>query len=59
MPECNLQLLTIKEVAQRLAVSVDTIRRLAEARKFPQPVRVGRSVRWRMADVEAYLDRGL
>lgn len=49
-------LIDVDEVARRLAVSAQTVRRLVAAGQFPAPIRVGRSVRWRLADVEAWID---
>jgi prophage regulatory protein len=51
-------LLTLDDVARDLAVSVRTVQRLVAAGEFPTPIRItpGR-VRWRRADVDAWLDR--
>jgi predicted DNA-binding transcriptional regulator AlpA len=59
-PGC--QLLTIKDVSAMLKIHARTVWRLsalAEAGQgsFPKPLRLGeKTVRWRLADVEAYLD---
>ena len=52
-----MQLHTISEVAQRLAVSSPTIRRLIARAELPT-VRVGRCLRLRDDDVEALIRRG-
>lgn len=48
--------LTVRQVADRLAVSVPTVWRWARERTdFPKPHRLGAaSTRWRLADVEAW-----
>ena len=50
-------LLTIKEVAAYLNVSVRTLERELSAGTFPQPVRIGRLRRWRQEDIDQYLER--
>jgi prophage regulatory protein len=50
-------LLTAREVAARLSLSCRTLYRLIQRGQFPRPVRVGRrGVRWRVSDVQRYLD---
>ena len=45
--------LDAQAVAKLLAVSVRTVRRMAERQELPAPVRIGpRLVRWRLADLE-------
>jgi excisionase family DNA binding protein len=51
-------LLTADEVATMLNVSERTLWRLLSAGKVPQPVRFGRSTRWKAAEVTAWIDRG-
>jgi predicted DNA-binding transcriptional regulator AlpA len=57
----SLKLLTVKELAAALGIHERTCWRLAalaEAGRgdFPRPVRIApKTIRWRMADVEAYL----
>ena len=57
----HLKLLTVKELAGALGVHERTCWRLAAMAEagqgdFPRPLRIGpRVVRWRPADVEAYL----
>jgi len=56
-----VRLLTVKELAAALGIHQRTCWRmaaLAEAGQgdFPRPLRIGpKTVRWRLADVEAYL----
>jgi predicted DNA-binding transcriptional regulator AlpA len=60
MPD-QLKLLTAKELAAALGVHERTCWRLAAMAEagqgdFPRPLRIGpRLIRWRLADVEAYL----
>ena len=57
------QLLTVRDVANRLRIHAGTVWRfvaLAEAghSDFPRPLRLApKTVRWRLSDVLAYLDR--
>jgi excisionase family DNA binding protein len=52
-----MQLNTIGQVADRLAVSQATVRRLVAAAQIPS-VRVGRCVRLREEDVQALIKHG-
>lgn len=52
------QLVTVDQVARTLGLSVRTVRRMDSAGKLPAPVRVGGSVRWRKADVAAWVTAG-
>ena len=51
------QLLTAEQVARLLAVSVKTVRRMTRRGELPRPVRIGRQVRWRLADIERFIKR--
>ena len=51
-------LLDIKAVASRLAVSERHIWGLVAKGRFPQPVRLGRAVRWRAAAIDAFIAGG-
>lgn len=52
--------LTVRQVADRLAVSVPTVWRWARERAdFPKPQRLGpAATRWRLDDLEAWENRG-
>ena len=56
MEKKQFQLLTAKELAEMLALSVRTVWRLKSAGKLPQPVTVGASIRWRISDIERFLN---
>jgi excisionase family DNA binding protein len=46
--------LTIDQVAALLSVCRRTIQREIQRGRFPQPAKIGRSVRFSLQDVEAY-----
>ena len=50
------QLLTVNDVAARLVVHRDTVYNLVRRREI-QPVKIGTRLRFRVADVERYIDR--
>ena len=52
----NTELMTIGEVATLLRVSIITIRRLHFAKQIPAPIKVGRQLRWRLTDLEEWID---
>lgn len=54
----KLVLLKAEEVACMLAISTRTLWRLVSVHKFPAPIRVGSSTRWRATDVEAWVHAG-
>ncbi len=49
-------LLKADEVAQMLSISTRTLWRLVSVKKFPEPVRLGGSTRWRVCDVKAWVE---
>jgi excisionase family DNA binding protein len=51
-------LLNADEVAAMLGISERTLWRLLSAGKVPKPVRFGRSTRWRLADVNEWIEEG-
>lgn len=44
-------------IAEAMELSTSTVEKLTARHDFPAPVRIGRSVRWRRDDVEAWVDR--
>ncbi len=46
------------EFAKMMGVSERTLWRLLSAGKVPKPVRIGRSTRWRMAEVREWVAAG-
>jgi len=51
-------LLTVNEVATLLNVSPRHVHMLRATQQLPPPVRLGRSVRWRRAELEAWVAAG-
>jgi len=51
-------LLTVVDVAETLATSVKTVRRMDLAGRLPPPVRVGRGLRWRRAELHDWVVAG-
>lgn len=50
-----MQMLNVKQVAQRVGVSERAIWKWTRAGQFPQPIRISRSVRWSEAALEAWI----
>lgn len=50
--ECHF--LTIDQLARRLGVSAQTVRRRVHDGELPAPIRLGGLVRWRVRDVEVW-----
>lgn len=51
-------LLNVRDVAARVRVSVRQVWKLASSGRIPKPVRLGRSVRWRAAELQAWIEAG-
>lgn len=51
-------LMTVDTLAKRLAFSRSTLYRLLDAGKVPQPLRIGRSLRWDGRVIEDWLASG-
>ena len=51
-------LLTAKELSKILQISTRSIWRLVSAHELPNPLRFGRTVRWRRQDIDSWIDRG-
>ncbi len=52
-----MELLSVREVAERLKVSVRQIWKLASSARLPRAVRIGRSVRWRADDIDRWIQQ--
>ena len=50
--------LSAAELAGQLGVSLRHIRRMDSSGKLPKPIRLGHSVRWLVAEIEAWLRAG-
>ena len=51
-------MLTVKGIAALLHVSERHVWRLRSAGKLPQPIRIGRSVRWTQQSIAAFIEKG-
>jgi prophage regulatory protein len=51
-------LISAEDVARMMDISERTLWRLLSAGKVPPPVRIGRSTRWRLAEIRSWIDRG-
>lgn len=54
----EMELLSLKRLAGLLELSDRQTRRLHLAGKLPEPLRIGRAVRWRAIEVKAWMDAG-
>ncbi|WP_425395433.1 helix-turn-helix transcriptional regulator [Aeoliella sp.] len=54
----TVRLIAAEELAKMLDVSTRTIWRLLSTGKLVQPLRIGGSVRWRLDDVEEWINNG-
>jgi excisionase family DNA binding protein len=52
------ELIDVRDVAALLDCSVRHVRRLADAGRMPRPLTLGSLVRWRRAELSAWIDRG-
>ena len=50
------QLIRINEVAERLGVSVKTVRNMADLESFPAKIKVGKFVCFDESEIEAWLE---
>ena len=51
-------LISAEELATLMQVSERTLWRLLSAGKVPQPVRIGRNTRWRLAEIRDWIEKG-
>jgi len=49
-------LLTPKALAEKLGVPLGTVHKMARLGYGPVPLKIGKHLRWRRADVDAWLD---
>ena len=56
--EQNIQLLTAKDAAKICRLSKRSWFRLSAAGRIPKAVKIGGSVRWKLSDVEQWLEMG-
>jgi prophage regulatory protein len=48
-------LLTVKELAEMLGVTIICVYRWRDAGEIPPSIKIGGSVRWRRSDIDAWL----
>ncbi|MBE7507976.1 MAG: AlpA family phage regulatory protein [Planctomycetia bacterium] len=53
-----MELFDVKAVALLTSLSVRQIWKLTASDRFPKPVRISRSVRWRRCDIESWIKAG-
>jgi predicted DNA-binding transcriptional regulator AlpA len=56
--EQSARLIKASELAEMLGVSMRHLWRMKAARELPKPIRLRRSVRWLLSDVEEWLGLG-
>ncbi len=52
-----MKLLTIKEVVNLVGFKTSTIYKFIKTRNFPEPIKIGRSSRWKLSDVNKWLEQ--
>jgi len=57
-PMTDPLLIKAPEVAKMVSISTRTLWRLVSTGRFPAPVHVGGSTRWRLSDVEQWIEDG-
>lgn len=53
-----MELLTDAEIATLIKVSRRQVWKLLAMGRLPEPIRIGRSVRWKKTDIEAWIANG-
>lgn len=51
------RMIDVREVASMLSISTRSVWRLVATGEFLKPARFGRSARWRLSDVEDWIDK--
>ena len=54
-PQTAPKLLTVPEVAEICGIAPETVRRMTDRGAMPQPCRLGRAVRYRLDEIEAWI----
>ena len=53
------KLLTIKEVIKIVGIKKSTLYKLIKEGKFPQQIKIGHLSRWRLSDIQDWVDNQL
>lgn len=48
-------LLSVKKVAEKLDVTVDTVWKYSAANVIPKPVKISGSTRWKLSEIDAHI----
>lgn len=54
----NSRLLTVADLSRRLRISIRQTRKLKAEGSLPNPIRLGRSIRWRASEIAAWIEAG-
>lgn len=54
----SIELFSPAQLAERLGVNTRTVRRLVLAGRVPEPLKIGRAVRWPRKAIERWIDAG-
>ena len=58
LSECNHpQMIDVRGVAIILNISTRSVWRLVNRSELPKPIRVGRNARWRVSDIEQWIEQ--
>lgn len=57
-PPVGALLITADELATLLGLSARTVWRMHSAGRLPAPVKLGRAVRWRQKEIDAWIEAG-
>ncbi len=55
---CSPLLVNVEVLSQLLGVSVRSVWRMHSGHRIPKPVRLAGSVRWRLGEIQAWVDAG-
>lgn len=58
LAELPKEFLTAEDIAQMLQVSTRTVWRMRSANELPEPITIGKSVRWKASDIEKWIQKG-